>query len=472
MNVDKVKFNNIQNARAPKRSSVPNFTSAPKALYMTEKAFTEEIKQVLPPFIKGMKKLNENMGEVQNIFINALGTGLVAPIFIKWNPLSKTEEDTRTYSAWRQPVSAVLAVITQAGITIPVNRIVERMANNGYYDEAYNKTLFQDKSFIRKKTKKQFPNLTKDEFEIKVAAKIKEQEDGLLRMIRENKIVFTNHEGKAIPMKKANYLALINETVSKRLKHEEAELLKCTETRIKLKVKRGEYYRTHPNSLAIFEDINNRLAKTEDPKDVKKYIKSLRKQHKNGDKELLTIFEEILDRHGNTKAELKIAMQDKLTSMLDNIKVYSKCKSEKDVVKVVSDIVGVRMGEIEEAKSLLKAIQNAIAENKTVADIENIIENTVKQAKDAGKKHRLFDLRFADEVAELFKKKILNNIKGHKQIEGLIVSLAMLPVTCTLLNWVYPRFMDAVFPNLSHKKHPKEIKNLADKACQKAEVRS
>ena len=29
------------------------------------------------------------------------------------------------------------------------------------------------------------------------------------------------------------------------------------------------------------------------------------------------------------------------------------------------------------------------------------------------------------------------------------VSLAMLPVTCALLNWVYPRFMDIFFPGLS-----------------------
>ena len=74
----------------------PNFTAR---VQIPERAvdinLKNEIKAFMPPSIKGMKKFSDNMGEVQNIIINALGTGLVAPIFIKWNPLSKTDEDTR-----------------------------------------------------------------------------------------------------------------------------------------------------------------------------------------------------------------------------------------------------------------------------------------------------------------------------------------------------------------------------------------
>ena len=93
----------------------------------------------MPSSQKIMNKLAKNMGEVQNIIFNSLGTGLVAPIFIKWNPLSKTDEDTRTYSAWRQPISAVLAVVTQAGITAPFNTLINNMSNSGYLGEKYNK---------------------------------------------------------------------------------------------------------------------------------------------------------------------------------------------------------------------------------------------------------------------------------------------------------------------------------------------
>lgn len=470
MNVDKVKFNNIQNARVPQRSNVPNFTATttPATKLITQATFSEEIKHIMPPFISGMKKLNDNMGEVQNIFINALGTGLVAPIFIKWNPLSKTDEDTRTYSAWRQPVSAVLAVITQAGVTIPVNRFVEKMSNNGYYDEAYNKTLFQDKSYITKSIKKQFHNLTKQQLEDKVALKVAEQEATLLRMIRANNVVFSTHDGKSVKMIDKNYIALLTETVNKKMRHEDAELTKCTDKRIPLKIKRGEYYRTHDKeSFDILTDINNRLEKSTDPKGIKKYVKSLKQKHKSADKELLAIFDEIIGQRGNTKEDLKIAMQSKMTGMLADQHMYTGCTSKEALETLVKNNVQKRINEINDAKKLLTNILEAIERRDTVAKIENLIEKTVRDTE-----HRLKDLKFAEEVAELFKKKILNNIKGHKQIEGLIVSFAMLPITCTLLNWVYPRFMDAIFPNLSNKKHPKEIHNLVEKANQKAEVRA
>ena len=67
-------------------------------------------------------------------------------------------------------------------------------------------------------------------------------------------------------------------------------------------------------------------------------------------------------------------------------------------------------------------------------------------------------------MIEKYKNNIKNNLKGYKQFTGLIISLAVLPITCCLLNWVYPRFMDAVFPNLSNKKHDNESKQLVDKA--------
>ena len=63
-----------------------------------------------------------------------------------------------------------------------------------------------------------------------------------------------------------------------------------------------------------------------------------------------------------------------------------------------------------------------------------------------------------------YKKNVEQNLKAHKQFTGIVISLAVLPITCCLLNWIYPRFMDAVFPNLSNKKHDNESKQLVEKA--------
>ena len=109
-----------------------------------------------------------------------------------------------------------------------------------------------------------------------------------------------------------------------------------------------------------------------------------------------------------------------------------------------------------------------IAENQTVGQIEDYLDEIVTQ----NNEHRLFKFKLSKEVAAELQKVVKNNLKAHKQITGLIVSFLMLPISCSLLNWCYPRFMDAVFPNLSNKKHPKEIKSLVNQANNQTEVKS
>ena len=73
-------------------------------------------------------------------------------------------------------------------------------------------------------------------------------------------------------------------------------------------------------------------------------------------------------------------------------------------------------------------------------------------------------LDFALKVADQLKKQTKSCIDGYKQVGGIFVSLATLFVSCPLLNWVYPRFMAAVFPNLSNGKHKKDTSNLIEQA--------
>ena len=48
------------------------------------------------------QKLNKiKIGEASNISINALGTAVVAPIFIAYNPLSKTDEQTKNQNTYK-----------------------------------------------------------------------------------------------------------------------------------------------------------------------------------------------------------------------------------------------------------------------------------------------------------------------------------------------------------------------------------
>ena len=117
----------------------PNFTGM---------NINKEIMEQLPnkTAIKVMEKFKWLKGELGGILITALGTGAVAPIFIAYNPFVKAPKDatkeqkedvenTKKYTAMRQPVSAVLAVLIQTSILKPIDKGLAILFNNPKYDK-------------------------------------------------------------------------------------------------------------------------------------------------------------------------------------------------------------------------------------------------------------------------------------------------------------------------------------------------
>ena len=111
----------------------PNFTGS----------YTEKITNGLhhAKAIKRMKSLEWLKGEIGGILITALGTGLVAPIFIGFNPFvnapknatpeqKEENKNTKLYTAMRQPISAVLAIIFQASVQKYIDRGLDFVFNN------------------------------------------------------------------------------------------------------------------------------------------------------------------------------------------------------------------------------------------------------------------------------------------------------------------------------------------------------
>jgi len=58
-----------------------------------------------------------------------------------------------------------------------------------------------------------------------------------------------------------------------------------------------------------------------------------------------------------------------------------------------------------------------------------------------------------------------HSYKGFSQMTKIGIGVCItLPITCTALNWVYPRFMDIFFPKLAGKKTDnQQVKNGGDK---------
>ena len=92
-----------------------------------------------------------------------------------------------------------------------------------------------------------------------------------------------------------------------------------------------------------------------------------------------------------------------------------------------------------------KSIQKLAQENGSFQKIMELI-----------KKEKLADRVELDDirvgVIDKYIDKISKRIKGQKAISGLALSLAIMPVTCCALNYIYPRFMDKFFPHLSKAK--------------------
>ncbi len=239
--------------------------------------------------IKNMKgtqrffyNLGNKTGEIQTTIINAIGTALVAPIFIAFNPISKEDKETREYSAWRQPISAVLAVATQVGINIPLQSYIDKKASRGELGPDFDLSIKPAKSYVK----------------------------GIAK-------------------------------------------------------KRG-YYRDKHHFKDLFETF--------------KSIKFIR-----------VVKEKIGDVLGDSK---------KMRELTAQANEMNK-KAAKSGAETLYDNLGQLVKQ--DAKTMVKQHINNVEAN----------------------------------------------VKGLKVVTGLALSLATLPPTCTALNWIYPRFMEAVFPKLS-----------------------
>lgn len=81
---------------------------------------------------KFSKWLYDREGELQNQYINAAFTTTVAPIIIGFNPFSNEDKNSKKYTALRQPISAGVALTGGVLMTNWVNSYMGKMASEGY----------------------------------------------------------------------------------------------------------------------------------------------------------------------------------------------------------------------------------------------------------------------------------------------------------------------------------------------------
>lgn len=484
MKVEKITINN-QNRTAPLRKTngqhAPRWNSASQNFTggIPQAELVKDIQALMPRTIRLTNKLADSMGEIQNILINAAGTGLVAPIFIKYNPLSKTDEDTRTYSAWRQPLSAVLAIATQASMVAPFNNLISYMANVGRLPDPYNKTNFQDDSYLEKMIKKINPGIQKEQLAKAVEAEKTKQYNDLIENLRnKNAIIIKQYQSAPKQMAEATYKNLLLETIDTMLKEDQKKLANCGTTKDKRAI-RSEFLRQHnEKTKGVLTDIDTNLKSMKTLDEYRDYLSSKIKALKseNADEELIKMVKEVRDRANIKPHEekdekaLMSEMKNKVAKMIKHTDTYANVLSEEEVLAHVEDSVKATQTSLNSSIKTLNEIKNDLTSGSelTLKEIEKKITQRIKEAnitEDCSIK-----TPFAAKVIEKYKANVEGSLKGYKQFTGLIISLAVLPVSCYLLNWIYPKFMDALFPNLSNKKHDNEASALVAKAPKKEEV--
>ena len=468
MKIDKIN----QNYSAP-RLQLKNYSAATKQHFTG--SLKNEIMEELPDKValKIMDKFKWLKGEIGGILITALGTGAVAPIFIAYNPFVKAPkgatkeqkedvENTKKYTAMRQPVSAVLAVLIQTSILKPIDKGLEILFNNPNYAKnlwlALDQSTLNKSSYIEKQIKKdlkaqgkKFENQKVFQEEVNKLVKAKEAEQintTALKLKETGKI----HIGDRTVDNKTT-AEVINKIIENYI--EDAKNLKTSDKGLEFYKKRATMLVNNEETFkAIFEKL---------PKDEKEIANYLTKEiSKRNNPDVETILNGIINTSEHFRASrcqrtlerietIKTTCNGNFTPETYLGKMKETNKAIDEIIKKLNDAKITDFSNVTEEKiqSVIKTLANSCHYdesdyrlNKKFAETETFQSNTSELLK-----------KIYKDITKGYKNVIEKRYKGFNQISKIAIGLCItLPISCTALNWVYPRFMDLFFPKLSGKK--------------------
>lgn len=476
-----------------------------------------EIMRTLPHrvAIERMKSLEWLKGEIGGILLTALGTGTVAPIFIGFNPFVKAPKDatpeqkeeiknTKLYTAMRQPISAGLAILFQASVQKYIDRGLDKVFHDPRMSSLAGLTHdlqeFEQKSVIEGRVKEQLeksgykkPSLIKSWFSKDARAQRKAYDEAFeagVGAINDQKIeeltTYLEENGKIRIGKRhldsETFTQIINKQIDEYIK--DAKALKKTDKEIARYVERAELLINNEDHLReLFKDIpvNETYATTDE-----KVLKPLYKRTENILKDLIkkepkdspvrVILKEILGLPEDLRA-------DKVQRTFNRIrKIKDMCGEQGFSVNNYEEALILRNNILEEkvVKLLRTKINNPAKLNENslhsilgrVIEIcgvkeGNVVHDILRDTSTFGIKGNELKHKIYKDVVNCYKDLIDKHALSMSQYTKIAVGvLITLPITCTALNWVYPRFMDLFFPNLSGAKKNKPEENPQTKSVQ------
>lgn len=334
--------------------------------------------------------LGQNDGEILNTLVTAVGTSVVAPIFIAGNPFSKEDKETKWYSAMRQPISAVIALVFQLYVNNVFNDYMAKQASNGRFGEIYDLSATPKAKYLKQIIKLEHPEFNSEEVQSEIVKR---------------------------------------QTL--------AERRKVAEFRKTMKDKPIEY-----KDIVCKDSLDNAT------KDLTKEIKEKYAS------ELVGKSEKATEKFVNSKLTPEMIEERAIANIKSGIETEAKAKFKirelankftnlDDAIKHMNEIVAKDGKE----KDLIKNVLDRLDTIKVYEESEGM--KAFSSVKDLGKTYEkvLHNVK----VKRLVKAKASDAQKAFSKLNkwaGIFVSLVTLPFSCGLLNWAYPRVMEKVMPKL------------------------
>ena len=474
--------------------------------YVIDKRIARAVGVLVPKDIKTFYALGKNNGENLNNIVTAVGTAGVAPIFIRFNPLSDEDPKVKAYSALRQPLSACLALGIQLPVMTTYNYLLDKWAESGkvrridlsakppenvlktYAKSRYNQELreyFAAGNSVEDMNKKFFKGRNKQQYIEDIIQEARNnifyaQRDRMRRLAKADLPITTSvlrdENGKVIDWFHPTKLSEIKDI----------EFVKPDE----LDKTRKDFYGNVLRKFGVDPDdkklFNIKIDwEAADPLDKHKKMKNgeipvtegLKEYKKGAVKNALkqvgikySDFSKELEQTAENEAIKKVKKEllEEAKVKLETSIAFNELKNQFNAVKKrIFDDTNIPVEKKDE--KILEAERELVA--KKVASMEKRISElpesddakrkTLVRAIDKIKEKRINEIRLhgltLKEVQDSVKvKKWLRAeinrregvFKNFKKLSGLVFGLAILPFTCGLLNWAYPRFMEKFFPKL------------------------
>lgn len=468
------------NTKAAKRNQ-PSFGMKPPKLsdYLVQKKT-----------INVLNKLKWFDGEEGRILITAIGTGAIAPLFIAWNPYVKPKKDatdsekaelkrTQKYTAMRQPISAALAIPIQLSLVKPINRGLDKIFNNPefskYLPTYLNKSALQDDKYIELQEKKKLKGLKlskaeyKKQLQANINATTNKQIDKVAKhllangeiRIKEGVDGLADNASVIESLKKEikNYMSYTNKLLYDSYDDKDLnKLLTNASENITTGNKGKAFYVDRANTLITNRKELEKVLGTDLPKDQSKIASYLTEKYNNAsDPKLKDIYKEIIDLPKSESQASRCSRTIERIKRINEIcnghftpgKYLDYMQQEEAVILGrIREFARIANGVQENPDSIKNAI-NQVAENckfdkndrqlnKIFHGIENFGDNVDELKKNISKR-----------VVKAYKSMTKDRYRFIKEVAGISLGLFVtVPLTCHVLNWVYPRFMEIFFPKL------------------------